>query len=121
MGIEDDLANLLSFASFEGASPPTELINAMLKSVELSMLKRIKAMIDGKIKQISAEELAMAKKDINPFVILGVSQDASMEEVNRAYRDKAAKAHPDVGGSHAEMVRINAARDAIRIFRGLSK
>jgi len=43
--------------------------------------------------------------------VLGVGQGAGRDEISRAYRDKARAAHPDQGGSHAAMARLNAARD----------
>lgn len=42
--------------------------------------------------------------------VLGVKRDASAEEIQAAYRAQAAKAHPDVGGSHERMAALNAAR-----------
>ena len=44
---------------------------------------------------------------------LGVEQNASWREVARAYRQRAIRAHPDRGGSTAEMQRINEAHDAL--------
>jgi len=44
------------------------------------------------------------------FEILGVSEDASVEEIDLAYRKLAKAHHPDNGGSHEEMARINVAR-----------
>lgn len=44
--------------------------------------------------------------------VLGVPQTATAAEINAAYRSKAQTAHPDRGGSDAEMARLNAARDA---------
>jgi hypothetical protein len=35
---------------------------------------------------------------MNPQKILGVSNDATKEEINRAYREKVRKHHPDLGG-----------------------
>ena len=35
---------------------------------------------------------------MDPFKILGIDKDATTEEVQRAYRKKAAKHHPDAGG-----------------------
>lgn len=43
--------------------------------------------------------------------VLGVSQWASAEAINEAWRDMAKKAHSDVGGSDALMSEINVARD----------
>ncbi len=36
--------------------------------------------------------------DIDPYAVLGVSGDASLEQIRDAYRTKSKKYHPDVGG-----------------------
>jgi hypothetical protein len=46
--------------------------------------------------------------------VLGVRSDATVFEIDRAYRDLAKDAHPDRGGSDEQMSRLNAARDAGR-------
>lgn len=48
-----------------------------------------------------------------PFQVLGVGANASREEVERAYRLLAQEHHPDRGGDEQQMMRINAARDAL--------
>ena len=45
----------------------------------------------------------------SPFEILGVLPGASATDIRNAWRKKAAHSHPDVGGSHAEMVELNEA------------
>jgi len=45
----------------------------------------------------------------SPFDILGVEPGASQREIRNAWRLKAASLHPDVGGSHHEMVELNEA------------
>ncbi|MBQ7492076.1 MAG: J domain-containing protein [Clostridia bacterium] len=54
----------------------------------------------------------------DPYAILGVSRDASDEEVKKAYRRLAKQYHPDVNpgdkGAEAKMKEINAAYDAIK-------
>lgn len=49
-----------------------------------------------------------------PHQILGVRPDASPDEVDAAFREKAKAAHPDKGGSDAAMARLNWARDAMK-------
>lgn len=44
--------------------------------------------------------------------VLGLRPGASREDVERAYRERAKRAHPDAGGSHAAMAELNTARDA---------
>lgn len=43
---------------------------------------------------------------------LGVSPQATCEQIQAAYLAKARQVHPDAGGSHEAMARLNAARDA---------
>jgi hypothetical protein len=43
--------------------------------------------------------------------ILGVRKGASEFEINRAWRDLAKSAHPDVGGTYEQMLRLNTARE----------
>ncbi len=52
------------------------------------------------------------------FAVLGISPLASFDEARRAYRALAMKLHPDAGGSHEEMVELNAAYDEIRLLLG---
>lgn len=46
--------------------------------------------------------------------ILGVSADATTEEIDRAYRDIMRQEHPDIGGSAERAVQINLARTVAR-------
>ena len=49
----------------------------------------------------------------NPWDVLGVKRGASAAEVEAAYREKAKESHPDHGGSHDAMARLNKARDEL--------
>lgn len=48
-----------------------------------------------------------------PFQVLGVKHDATKTEIEAAHRRLAMEAHPDRGGDHDRMARINAARDQL--------
>lgn len=47
------------------------------------------------------------------YRVLGVSESASEEDVDRAYRTEARKRHPDGGGSEEEMKALNEAHDIL--------
>ena len=47
------------------------------------------------------------------YRVLGVSEDASREDLERAYRGAARKRHPDGGGSEEEMKALNEAHDIL--------
>ncbi|MEK6323788.1 MAG: DnaJ domain-containing protein [Acidobacteriota bacterium] len=47
------------------------------------------------------------------YRVLGVSEDASKEDLDRAYRTEARKRHPDGGGSEEEMKSLNEAHDIL--------
>ena len=47
------------------------------------------------------------------YEILGVGEDATREEVDRAYRSEARRRHPDGGGSEEDMKSLNEARDIL--------
>jgi len=48
-----------------------------------------------------------------PWEVLGVKQGATADEIDSAFREKAKRAHPDAGGCHVEMAKLNAARVAL--------
>ncbi len=49
--------------------------------------------------------------------VLGVSASASDDEIDAAFRTKAKKAHPDNGGSAAQMQELNDARQSLKKSR----
>ena len=45
--------------------------------------------------------------------LLGVGEQASVQEIREAHRRLIARVHPDAGGSAELAIRVNAARDAL--------
>lgn len=52
--------------------------------------------------------------------ILGVAPYADLQFIEEAYRSKAKKAHPDLGGSTVQMAQLNRAIEEARAARGAS-
>ena len=50
---------------------------------------------------------------LDPYQALGLGADATVEEVQRAYKQLALKHHPDRGGDKDEFQRVSAAHDAL--------
>lgn len=46
---------------------------------------------------------------MNPFVVLGVDESATEQDLRQAWRHLAVRAHPDAGGSHEQMTQLNQA------------
>lgn len=51
--------------------------------------------------------------DKDYYKVLGVSPDASQEEIDKAYKNEARQRHPDSGGSEEDMKSLNEARDVL--------
>lgn len=60
-----------------------------------------------------AETAALATPKMRACAMLGVPLSASRGEIERAYREKMKRAHPDHGGSHARAAALNQARDLL--------
>lgn len=71
----------------------------------------------GSLDQAFAGYAALPPREDDPWTLLGVSRDASREDVLSAHRQLAVQHHPDRGGSTEYMARINTARDeALRVL-----
>ncbi|SDL09935.1 DnaJ domain-containing protein [Natronorubrum texcoconense] len=60
-----------------------------------------------------ADDPVVAEADEPPHVTLGVSPDATPDEIRQAYRREAKTAHPDKGGSEAAFRRVKRAYEAL--------
>ena len=117
---EDLLSNMFKSFGFGKGQDISKVLNTLVRNVQINMLRQLRREIDNNIKKLTQEGATNIAYDesLDPFKILGVEPDATKEEITRAFREKALKAHPDRGGSNEEMVRVNAAYEAIRQFRG---
>jgi len=66
-------------------------------------------------------------KGFDPYKVLGITPEADLEEIRRAFREKARRYHPDAGGearlflalkrSYEELCRRHAARTSLRVVK----
>ena len=117
---EDLLSDMFKYMGIGRGENINKMLNTLVRNAQINMLKQLRRNIDNNIRKLTAESTATAGYDPSndPYVILGVNQNATREEIDKAYKDKAWKAHPDRGGSDQDMIMVNAAYEAIRQFRG---
>jgi hypothetical protein len=53
---------------------------------------------------------------MDPFVVLGISQNSTVEEIRIAWRNKARTCHPDVGGTVQDMQQLNEALELAVLY-----
>lgn len=90
-----------------------KLVKQFLDQMELSILTDLRQQIDRMIIGIRLNEPAM-----NPFTILGVDAGVTEDGLKEAYRKRARETHPDAGGSQEEFVKVQAAYETIKRFKG---
>ncbi len=112
MSIEDDLAGMFKHFNLGGQGDVNSILRTMTRNVQINVLKQLRKQIDNEIKVLAGTEVGL-----DPFEILGVESNATRPEVEKAYKKKAWKAHPDHGGTNEEMMKVNAAYEAIRTVR----
>ncbi len=66
----------------------------------------------GSIEQAFGGYAALPPAADDWWLVLEIPRASSVADIEAAFREKAFKAHPDRGGDHALMARINAAREA---------
>lgn len=117
--IEEDLFEAMKFASVGGKIPANKMVKELMRNVQIGALKHLRAELDRMINKLAGQGIDIKDMgDLNPYKILGVSPEATKEEVQKAFRKKAAECHPDKGGSHEDMIRVNAAWEAIQRLKG---
>lgn len=115
----EGLDDIFKFASFARGVDMNKMLKTMVINTQVNTLRQLRRMIDEQIRILTEQIKTGASDDsLNPFKILGVNMNATKEEVMKAYREKANKAHPDKGGTDKDMVMLNAALEAIRQLRG---
>lgn len=68
----------------------------------------------GDVLREAYAQLPAAPRALDPYEVLGVRSDTPLEDIEAVYRSKARRAHPDAGGSDAQMKELNEAIKKIR-------
>ena len=118
---EDLLSDMFKKFNLGGGQNMGPLMNDLIRNIQINVLKQVRREIDKNIKRLANEGIDSYDPKFDPYVILGVEPTATKEQITMAYRKKAAKAHPDKGGSDEEMIMVNAAYEAISQLRGWRK
>lgn len=77
----------------------------------IDALRRIERYGVGTMEQAFAGYAALPASPTDWWLVLEVGADATDDDIDAAYRRLARAQHPDVGGSHDAMARLNTARD----------
>ena len=75
----------------------------------LRQQRQQKKALQRKEPQPKCEDVKLPRTDEEALAILHLTPPVTASDIKRAYRTQAFKSHPDRGGSHAAMVKINAA------------
>jgi hypothetical protein len=81
-------------------------------AAHIDALRRIERYGVGSLDQAFAGYAALPASPTEWWLVLQVPPTATREAIDEAYRRAARQAHPDVGGSDADMSRVNLARAA---------
>ena len=80
----------------------------------IDALRRIDRYGVGTLEQAFAGYAALPPSEEEWWLTLGIELDATLQQVEEAFRRLAKERHPDTGGSHDSMTRLTAAREAAR-------
>jgi len=85
--------------------------NDVIRGKSTGIPQRDKAVMTAVSQIIDGRSINLAS-DTPWWHVLDIPPTASSDEINLAYKTMAMNAHPDRGGSHEAMARLNKARDA---------
>lgn len=118
---EDILGNMFNFMNMNGSGNMNTILNTLMRNAQINTLRQMRKIIDDNIKRMTFETRAEDDSGFNPYTILGVSPSDTREVIDKAYRKKAKETHPDKGGKQEDFIKVQAAYEAIKQFRGWTK
>ena len=97
---------------------PVDNLRVLALATEAMRMNEVRGI--GRTIQDAYMQLAAPLAARDPYEVLQVRPDAAMEVIEAVYKSLAKKAHPDMGGSTAQMTELNDAIERIRQERGAS-
>lgn len=109
------------------------VVQQYMEQMEINIINQIRANLNSNIDTLTEKIKAKQSRttgsgtskstntgyneSMDPFKILGVTQNCSEEEFKSAYRKKCMETHPDKGGDPMKFKLVQAAYEAIKRFR----
>ena len=117
---EDMLSGMFKYMGIGKSENVLKMVNTLVRGAQINMLRQLRREPDANIKKLTQEGVAKMAYDegLDPYKILGIKQDATKRDIDKAYRKRASETHPDHGGSNEEFIQVRAAYEAIGQFRG---
>ncbi|KAK1926612.1 putative Co-chaperone [Papiliotrema laurentii] len=84
-----------------------------LRTLEVAFEKTGRSSQDIANRLNRAQKLLKVSKQKDYYKVLGVPRDADERQIKKAFRTKAKKAHPDVGGTEEQMAALNEAYEVL--------
>lgn len=93
-----------TYNSLMNENPDSLEADAIKRAMELSMLDfAIVHHIPSEKTHVPSGNQSKVARDEDPYRVLGVTSDASHEEIKKAYRQRALQTHPDKGGKFLQV------------------
>jgi hypothetical protein len=109
-------ARLAAFGAFSRARGVTRWaeIDAIYAIADDRQARGVEPVFPGDKRRPAPEQLAPRELPDDLLDALGLAPPITLERARAAYKARALEVHPDRGGSHEQMSRLNQAFDAVR-------
>jgi DnaJ-domain-containing protein 1 len=118
---DDRFAAMFDFVNIGRGAPALPNFQKMLEDMQTQLIDEIAKMVYDRVDEMRGLHRPTNMNynaEMDPFAILGIRPGATEQEVDKAYREKAKKCHPDLGGNKEDMVKLNLAYESLRRYYG---
>lgn len=100
------------FKQFKGVN-----VNRVFAAAMLQKLRQMHAQVGDMLGKMTPPMYGA----LDPWDILGVSKEATHDEVKKAWKKKSREVHPDIGGDNQKQMMVNVAYEVICKLKGWPK